>query len=732
MDEIELTERENEPEPTGEKLISSPKIDGINKQVMYDRLLHADPPQSIDTINHIFSNAYKAITYFSNPDYPGQDNVLSKILCLGKVQSGKTAFFTAAVALAFDNGYNLAYLIGGTKTKLKNQNFSRIDLEFSNNQKVKVHELDPDFSDDVEKEISEGYQVIIVLLKNPSENVNLGALSKLVAAHKDIPTIIIDDEGDEFTPGAPKSKAKNGRAGRTHDVISQIIYTPRICTYLSVTATPQANFLISTIDQVSPDYAVLVQPGQGYTGGNAFHDVMENPHTVGIADSDDFQNSVPNSFLAALYFFLFAACLKRSQGMTQPFSMLVHPSYLTSVQTMVVSKVADCYSSIKKILSDPSGLSYSSALDRLREQSEEYKKMNPGVQIDFSSISLQIPFVLNQVCLIELNVSPTGQVGIALDETDKSLYKIYVGGNMLGRGLTIKNLIVTYIYRDSKVTAIDTLYQRARWFGYKKDYFDVCRVYMTEELKRKFIVTVDNENDLWASMEAYLMTKTRIKFFPRLFSLPDDTGKMILTRRSISKTVVLQRINPGYQYDKSICLSEKEIADNRILYHKYFEFHSKDGRPENFSSSGSQVHFVIETSFTEFYKNFLVGYHFPRGSVFGLLGFQKILAQINSGKYDDKLAVVIMRYETGEYRSAIENGGVKTNIKELPQGYDNKSGYGGDKDLPGFVDRAHFQIHLVFTEKDHPEDTIPILAFNNPISAKSITYVTGDNVYDGI
>jgi hypothetical protein len=293
-------------------------------------------------------------------------------------------------------------------------------------------------------------------------------------------------------------------------------------------------------------------------------------------------------------------------------------------------------------------------------------------------------------------------------------------------------LIVTYLYRDSKVTAIDTLYQRARWFGYKKDYFDVCRVYMTEELKRKFIVTVENENDLWSTMDTFLMTKYRIKSFPRIFSLPDETGKMILTRRTISKTVVLQRINPGYQYDKSICLSEKDLAENRSLYESYFAMHSKDGQPENFSKSGSQIHFVIETTFTEFYKNFLCGYHFPRGSVFGLLGFQKILAQINSGKYDDKLAVMVMRYATGEYRSAIENDGVKTNLKELPQGYDNDSGYAGDKDLPGFLNRTYFQIHLVFTEKGHPEETIPVLAFNNPISAKSIKYVTGDNVYDGI
>jgi hypothetical protein len=721
---IELIERVGDQVPG---LLNSPKIDGYFKRVMVDRLAEEN---SSDTISHIFSNAYKAIKLFSDPSFLPKDNQLSKILCLGKVQSGKTAFFTASLALAFDNGYSLAFLIGGTKNKLKEQNYDRAELEFSNNQKVIVHELDADYQDNIDAEIARGVKVIIVALKNASQNVNLGAIKTLVKAHSNIPMVVIDDEGDEYTPGSPKSKCHRG--SKTHDAIGEIIYTPKICTYLSVTATPQANFLISTIDEMSPDYAVLVQPGDGYTGGNAFHDIMANPHTIGIADSDDFADSIPDSFLKALYFFIFAACLKRSEGDLKPYSMLVHPSYLTTVQGVVASKIKDCFDGIKRILMNKSDISYPDALEKIRQASLEYTSMNKGKMVNFDLIESSLPDVLDQIVLFEFNVSFEGQQSLLNEKDDKSLYKIYVGGNMLGRGLTIKNLVVTYIYRDSKITAIDTLYQRARWFGYKQSYFDICRVYMTDELKRKFITTVENENDLWTAVSSFLLTKMNIKEFPRVFSLNDTSGKMILTRKTVSNTVVLERINPGYQYDKAILMSGEERQSNRQLFADYLKSHEQFGQEQDFSSSGGQTHFIIDTTYSDFYYSFLAKYNFPKGSVFGLLGFTRILGQIHDGKMSDKINIIVMRYKKGEFRSALGPVGAETNIKELPQGYDEGSGYCGDKELTGYYDKVHFQIHLVYIDQNHPELAFPLLAFNNPITVDSIKYVTGDNVYGGI
>ena len=83
------------------------------------------------------NNAFESIHYFRDPNLEGAQIAPSKILCLGKVQSGKTSFFLASVALAFDNGYDAAFILGGTKLKLKEQNLDRVCASFENNEKIK-------------------------------------------------------------------------------------------------------------------------------------------------------------------------------------------------------------------------------------------------------------------------------------------------------------------------------------------------------------------------------------------------------------------------------------------------------------------------------------------------------------------------------------------------------------------------------------------------------------------
>jgi hypothetical protein len=254
-----------------------------------------------ETVGHILSNAYQAITHFKNPIEDKQPQIPSKILCLGKVQSGKTSFFLATTALAFDNGYNIAYILGGTKLKLKKQNLGRVIDSFENNEKVKVIDVDASFNGDIPRLINEGYKIILVILKNAAVNTNLGKLRKFSELYQDIPAIIIDDEGDEYTPGSDKTKRKHNKAGKTHDKIVEIITSFNTCTFLSVTATPQANLLVSTYNGISPNRLVLVRPGKGYTGGHAFFDTKDNPHVQVINDNDDFKDSIPDTFKEALF-----------------------------------------------------------------------------------------------------------------------------------------------------------------------------------------------------------------------------------------------------------------------------------------------------------------------------------------------------------------------------------------------------------------------------------------------
>ncbi len=709
-------------------LFISPLItDGPNKTFLRDLRTNGCKSVGIDSmdpeaIDSIFSNAWKAMQFFASPEHDFPNNNLTKILAVGKVQSGKTAFFISCMAYAFDNGYQLAYLVGGTKSPLKDQNFGRVKEEFSNNPNVEVLNFGYADISSVENLLQAGKKVILVVLKNPSENKNLGALVDVARYFSKIPSLVIDDEGDEYSPGAPRTKKGNNK---THEMISELIYIPRTCTYLSVTATPQANLLISITDSLSPDYCVLVKPGKGYVGGSDFHDCIKNPRIQLITDQNDFKSSVPQSFKNALLYFITVACIKQSQGITKPFSMLVNPSTLTRVHSDVVEKIISAIREIKISLNEES-VSYLDELTDIDKQLQIYNRVNPDAKIQIDDILDRLQYVVSQVKAYVYNATAEGRLNQDAAKDDPSLYKIYVGGSMLGRGLTIKNLAVTYIYNDSKKTAIDTLYQRARWLGYKSSYFDICRIYLTPEIQEKFISTVESETDMWNTLENFLTTKIDLKTFPRIFTLNDD--RLLLTRQTVSHTVMVERLNPGYSYDKTIWLTKEERKENKKLADLFFNKHFNEGFEIRPSASEYQVDFVINTKISVFYTEFLILYHYPRGATIGRRIFSTFMTQVENGLIPDQISIIYMRYKTGEFRQSISKD---TAIEELPQGRSNDGiSYLGDRCLPEYDKKLHIQIHLVKTNKDAElDECFPVLALNNPISQGLIRFATGDNYY---
>lgn len=713
MEQIELTEMIDENRAT--RFIDSPKLDGVHAKRLYD---HMCEKKDSTVVNAIFSNAYKALPYFAAPCESAN---VTKILCLGKVQSGKTAFFISVISLAFDNGYDVVYVLGGTKNSLRDQNYDRVSAEFSNNSQIVVVDLNESDPAVIQQHINCGEKVVAIALKNPAEKRNLGKLKNIMQFNYHANSIIIDDEGDEHTPGAPKQKVKNPKVGRTHDAIAELLSSAQCVTYMSVTATPQANLLLSTMDELSPDHVVLVEPGQGYTGGNAFHDTTDNTHIVEIRDTDDFEDSIPESFKQALYYFIFSCALKVATGDERKFSMLVHPSSLTAVHDMVASKIDEAYVAIYSNMRDVNNIAYEDQCTEIRKQYDKYVEDNPECNVAYDLVLSKVGYVLEGMQVVRFNA-------VSGDLFDKeTLYKIYVGGNMLGRGLTIENLCVTYIYREAKEMAIDTLYQRARWFGYKQDYFDICRVYMTKALKEAFISIVESENDMWNAIKAFLMTNIELKLFPRVFRLDND--RLILTRKSVSKTITLQRVNPGYSYNKSVIWTDEAKHNNRQLYSDFFSKWSAYGEPHQFGNSEVQTHYVISMRFSDFFDSFLLNYIYPRETQFGVIGFERILKTIREGAMEDEVKVVVMRYQSMQYRSLSAS---KYTIKELPQSYDYGTNYPGDKFLTGLKEQFHFQIHLVYTNKDNATDYMPMLAMNNPITEFTARYVTGDNDYEAV
>jgi Z1 domain len=64
----------------------------------------------------------------------------------------------------------------------------------------------------------------------------------------------------------------------------------------------------------------------------------------------------------------------------------------------------------------------------------------------------------------------------------KSPYNLFVGGNKLGRGVTIKNLLVSYYGRNPRRPQADTVLQHARMYGYRRKDIGLLRLFLPRQL----------------------------------------------------------------------------------------------------------------------------------------------------------------------------------------------------------------------------------------------------------
>ena len=201
-------------------------------------------------------------------------------LVVGYVQSGKTLSFTTVAALARDNGYQMVIVIAGTSLNLRDQSTKRLEndlnllarsrrkwqhfksSELNEDDHIKIADVLVDWQDPTVSDW-ERQTVLVTTMKHHQHLKNLAhVLSQLDLL--DVPTLIIDDEGDQ---ASLNTLVQKGETSTTYQhILSLREYFPRH-TFLQYTATPQAPLLINLIDVLSPNFAKVLTPGAGYTGG---------------------------------------------------------------------------------------------------------------------------------------------------------------------------------------------------------------------------------------------------------------------------------------------------------------------------------------------------------------------------------------------------------------------------------------------------------------------------------
>ena len=436
-------------------------------------------------------------------------------LLVGKVQSGKTSNLELLSAIAFDNGYNFLLIFGGYDKELLRQSTERfgktfdtvggedvLDSEspvlFTTNdltkESVSINSLDPEF---VKQLLEEGRPIIITCLKRPpAMKAALKAISRIQESISEIVPFIIDDEGDQASLNTAKDKARNSTPTyKTIVKIKEVLHNPL---YLSVTATPQANIFQEDISALNPASIHTVQPGSGYDGASIYH-LSENDIIEDVPDTDS-PLQISNSLKEAIYYFFIASTIKRlrfSQKKDKRSDMIIHVDRTVAAHGSIYSAIHDMIGEIKQaFIEDDSTDYYINLIGRC------YEKYLP------QDVKTQYPFNDKFISEVSKAIQTTGvilQNGIGKHTKEMELtklHKIYIGGDLLQRGLTFQNLIVSYFTRFAKSGGnMDTTLQRARWFGYRSKYLDICKIFTTTDIAKEFAVLAEVEDDLWEQFD---------------------------------------------------------------------------------------------------------------------------------------------------------------------------------------------------------------------------------------
>jgi len=664
---------------------------------------------SESSIYTIKEEALRILGSCGNPS----DNTVNKTgLVCGYVQSGKTLSMTTITALARDNGFRVIIFIAGGTKNLVEQTWSRIthDLRKTADPWSWLMLRNPRGTTDrsqLEAVIREwrphAHQkathrtLVVTVMKN---HIWLQHLAELFSSanFSGCPVIIFDDEADQASLNTRPKKVDDPSA--TYDKILRLRSFFPHHTYLQYTATPQAPLLISRVDSLSSEFAELVSPGESYTGGDAFFGpnapasrIVDIPYDE-ICDRPEHISDVPPpTLLEAMRFFMLGVAigeLSRDEGHR---SMLVHPSQRTVVHDAYFGWCVAIRDRWAKTLLMESGGNLTALAEEFRDAVEQMTE----VRLSFNDILSQLALSINRVVITKVNKDGEEVVW------DNAYAHLLVGGEKLGRGYTVEGLTVTYMPRGPGGFTADTIQQRARFFGYRADYIDLCKVYLHPEVRDIYEGYLAHEEHM--RRELRRRRNTDLRQWKRAFYLD---FKMKPTRHNVLTTKYLRaRLNGGWFVASSPYLEKEAVERNRhtvthLISHIHFVEDMRHPR-----------HRVATVRLRDVFSNFLVPLIWPAPE--DAVGSCAINCHIADLLEVDQDAKCVLYWMDGGMERRRTIGGTGR-IKQLFQGRSSAGAnrYPGDRD---FYDEScvTVQLHNVQIDLgDEAIDNVPTIAIRIP------------------
>ncbi|MEA3029805.1 MAG: hypothetical protein QOG13_1130 [Sphingomonadales bacterium] len=442
-------------------------------------------------------------------------------MLLGKIQSGKTRGFVGIIALAFDQGFDLAIVLTkGTKT-LSAQTVARLNYDFSeflaedSFTVLDIMQLPGRLTG------SELKRKIILVAKKEVRN-----LERIKDFFDDYPqlsnkkVILIDDEADLASIRFTTNRQGTLEQGSLSEKIDALRDRTDSISFLQVTATPFSLYLQPEryeTGQTGNDYVFkpkrpafteLLPIHSGYVGGDDYFgdfedndpraylfvevplselDVLRQQDRRRVKDDNILDNVNVAGLRRSIVTFVAAVCLRRWQlqeaGQTpRKYAMVIHVDTKKSAHAWQDQIMDWLFERIRK---------------RARSHPEE---IFPVFETAFEDVSrsaalagLPVPqarelfpsfldaFVEDDV--VRERVNSDNDVMALLDSSNAELklrtpFNIFIGGNILDRGITIPNLISFYYGRNPRRMQADTVLQHSRMYGNRdRDDLAITRFY---------------------------------------------------------------------------------------------------------------------------------------------------------------------------------------------------------------------------------------------------------------
>jgi len=511
-----------------------------------------------------------------------------KGLVMGNVQSGKTQNYIGLINKAVDAGYKVIILLGGHLNDLRKQTQERVDEGFIGRESQhlinvgaqeaarigvgKIREQEKgvatytstagDFNRVVANQgiklNSLSDPAIFTVKKNTSIMKNL---SKWITdmhlldedSNLDMPLLLIDDEADF---ASINSKAHRDDITATNRSIREILSKFNKSTYIGYTATPFANIFIDPDnfddmlkDDLFPkDFMIKIPVSEEYSGqdyffNESYFDDNDSHDSSGpvriIGDNEDMLPTKHNKYTTvgdlcpslkeAIRVFILNICIRMLRGDDKTHNtMLINITHLNILQRQITNKIEDYIEEIIEAIGANHGLGPEKSLQstHIKDLADTYNK-SFEIEEDFKNIFTFLNKAANKLKVYGINNQSEQVLDYSLYR-ESGLAAIVIGGHKLSRGLTLEGLSISYFARNSKM--YDTLLQMCRWFGYRPNYKDLCKVYTTSESMEWYCHISGVIKELYQELENMaLQGKT-----PNDFGLKvrDHPGSLIVTSRA--------------------------------------------------------------------------------------------------------------------------------------------------------------------------------------------------------